>query len=183
MVPVFEAMRSLGQLPPEAMEGGRGGGHGEHDLYIRRPIAPGMALHTTADRYAVVVSKAGMNVFTQRANTAASDFRRLHVTDEPLPEHHRDRVLAMLHGQPVPVGCRLDRAAVQVHLPRRERGQPPGSFRWPVIEAVRVVEVQFEQDLDIVVAGPQSLQVPLDLDERRGQGVGRRCVGEMRGQR
>jgi len=25
VVPVFEAMRSLGQLPPEAMEGGRGG--------------------------------------------------------------------------------------------------------------------------------------------------------------
>jgi acyl dehydratase len=65
VVPVFEAMRSLGQLPPEAMGGGRGGGHGEHDLYIRRPISPGMALHTTADRYSVVVSKAGMNVFTR----------------------------------------------------------------------------------------------------------------------
>ena len=65
VVPVFEAMRSLGQLPPEAMDGGRGGGHGEHDLYIRRPISPGMALHTTAERYAVVVSKAGMNVFTR----------------------------------------------------------------------------------------------------------------------
>jgi len=47
------------------MGGGRGGGHGEHDLYIRRPISPGMALHTTADRYSVVVSKAGMNVFTR----------------------------------------------------------------------------------------------------------------------
>jgi acyl dehydratase len=65
VVPVFDAMRSLGQLPPEATAGGRGGGHGEHDLYIRRPISPGMALHTTADRYAVVVSKAGMNVFTR----------------------------------------------------------------------------------------------------------------------
>jgi acyl dehydratase len=65
VVPVFDAMRSLGQLPPEAMDGGRGGGHGEHDLYFRRPISPGMALHTTADRYAVVVSKAGMNVFTR----------------------------------------------------------------------------------------------------------------------
>jgi acyl dehydratase len=65
VVPVFDAMRSLGQLPAEAREGGRGGGHGEHDLYIRRPISPGMALHTTADRYAVVVSKAGMNVFTR----------------------------------------------------------------------------------------------------------------------
>ena len=69
VVPVFEAMRSLGQLPAEAMEGGRGGGHGEHDLYIRRPITPGMALHTTADRYAVVVSKAGMNVFTRLLST------------------------------------------------------------------------------------------------------------------
>lgn len=65
VVPVFDAMRSLGQLPPEATKGGRGGGHGEHDLYIRRPISPGMALHTTADRYAVVASKAGMNVFTR----------------------------------------------------------------------------------------------------------------------
>jgi len=65
VVPVFEAMRSLGQLPPEAMARGRGGGHGEHDLYIHQPISPGMALHTTADRYAVVVSKAGMNVFTR----------------------------------------------------------------------------------------------------------------------
>jgi hypothetical protein len=65
VVPVFDAMRSLGQLPAEATAGGRGGGHGEHDLYIRRPISPGMALHTTADRYAVVVSKAGMNVFTR----------------------------------------------------------------------------------------------------------------------
>jgi len=65
VVPVFQAMRSLGQLPQEATKGGRGGGHGEHDLYIRRAITPGMALHTTADRYAVVVSKAGMNVFTR----------------------------------------------------------------------------------------------------------------------
>ena len=29
-----------------------------------------MALHTTADRYAVVVSKAGMNVFTRLLSTA-----------------------------------------------------------------------------------------------------------------
>jgi len=65
VVPAFDAMRSLGQLPPEATAGGRGGGHGEHDLYLHRPISPGMALHTTADRYAVVVSKAGMNVFTR----------------------------------------------------------------------------------------------------------------------
>ena len=65
VVPVFDAMRTMGQPPPEAMEGGRSGGHGEHDLYIRRPISPGMALHTTADLYAVVVSKAGMNVFTR----------------------------------------------------------------------------------------------------------------------
>ncbi|HTX27237.1 MAG TPA: MaoC/PaaZ C-terminal domain-containing protein [Streptosporangiaceae bacterium] len=65
VVPVFQAMRSLPALPPEATAGGRGGGHGEHDLYFHRPISPGMALHTTADRHAVVVSKAGMNIFTR----------------------------------------------------------------------------------------------------------------------
>ena len=45
------------------MNGGRGGGHGEHELLIHKPITPGMVLHTTADRYAAIVSKAGMNVF------------------------------------------------------------------------------------------------------------------------
>jgi acyl dehydratase len=39
--------------------------HGEHDLYIHRPIQPGMDLHTTAERYCVVTSKAGMNVFVR----------------------------------------------------------------------------------------------------------------------
>jgi acyl dehydratase len=65
VVPVFDVFRSTVQLPPEAREGARGGGHGEHDLYIRRPITPGMVLHTTAELYAVETSKAGMNVFTK----------------------------------------------------------------------------------------------------------------------
>jgi acyl dehydratase len=63
VVPVFEAMKSVPSLPPEAVGNGRGGGHGEHELLIHRPIEPGMVLHTTADRYAVITSKAGMNVF------------------------------------------------------------------------------------------------------------------------
>ena len=65
VVPVFEAFRSVPQPPAAAMEGGRGGGHGEHELIIHKPITPGMVLHTTADRYAAVVSKAGMNVFNR----------------------------------------------------------------------------------------------------------------------
>jgi acyl dehydratase len=66
VVPVFEVFRGVAaSLPPEATAGARGGGHGEHDLYIRKPITPGMVLHTTAERHSVVVSKAGMNVFTK----------------------------------------------------------------------------------------------------------------------
>jgi acyl dehydratase len=65
VVPVFDVFRGLvSDLPKAATEGARGGGHGEHDLYVRKPITPGMVLHTTADLYAVEVSKAGMNVFT-----------------------------------------------------------------------------------------------------------------------
>jgi acyl dehydratase len=63
VVPVFEAFRSVPQPPADAMASGRGGGHGEHELIIHKPITPGTVLHTTADRYSVVVSKAGMNIF------------------------------------------------------------------------------------------------------------------------
>jgi acyl dehydratase len=63
VVPVFPAAWSMMDIPEEAMVGGRGGGHGEHDLFIHQPITPGMVLHTTCERYSVVVSKAGMNVF------------------------------------------------------------------------------------------------------------------------
>ncbi|MCW2523721.1 MAG: dehydratase [Frankiales bacterium] len=65
VVPVFEAFRSVAALPPESMVNGRGGGHGEHELIYHQPITPGMTLHTTADRYAVITSKAGMNVFVR----------------------------------------------------------------------------------------------------------------------
>jgi acyl dehydratase len=65
VAPVFEAFRSIPQLSAEAMVGGRGGGHGEHVLIYHKLITPGMTLHTTADRYAVVTSKAGMNVFVR----------------------------------------------------------------------------------------------------------------------
>jgi acyl dehydratase len=63
VVPVFQAFQNVEPLPPESMVGGRPGGHGEHELVIHRPITPKMVLHTTADRYSVVVSAAGMNVF------------------------------------------------------------------------------------------------------------------------
>jgi hypothetical protein len=46
-----------------------------------------------------------------------------------------------------------------------------------VVEHVLVVEVQLEQYLEIV-AGAQPLEIPLDLDEGRGQRVGRARVGE-----
>ncbi len=66
VVPVLQAfLTGLAPLPPEATAGARGGAHGEHDLYIRKPLMPGMTLHTTAERCAVVTSKAGMNVFTR----------------------------------------------------------------------------------------------------------------------
>jgi acyl dehydratase len=65
VVPVFRAFTSLPPIPPEAVTGGRGAGHGEHELFIRKPIAPRMSLHTTADRFSAVVSKAGMNVFAR----------------------------------------------------------------------------------------------------------------------
>jgi hypothetical protein len=71
---------------------------------------------------------------------------------------------------------------VQVDLSRRERGQAPGALGRAVVEKVSVVEVQLEQDLGIVVAGPQSLEIPLDLDQGRGQRMCGRCVGEMLGQ-
>jgi acyl dehydratase len=65
VVPVFSVFRSIPPAPAAAMENGRGAGHGEHELFIRRPITPGMTLHTTAERYAAVASKAGMNMFTK----------------------------------------------------------------------------------------------------------------------
>jgi hypothetical protein len=79
----------------------------------------------------------------------------------------------VLDGQPVPVGRRPDRAAVQVDLAGGEVLQALGPLGRPAVEPIVVVEVQFEQDLEIV-AGPQSLEIPLDLDEDRGQGMGRR---------
>ncbi len=65
VVPVFDVFRSAFNLPAEALENARSGGHGEHELFIRKPITPGMMLHTTADIYSVVTSKAGMNIFTR----------------------------------------------------------------------------------------------------------------------
>src|SRR3978361_2246863 len=56
VVPVFDAFRSIATPPAESMENGRGGGHGEHELIYHKPITPGMTLHTTADRYAVITS-------------------------------------------------------------------------------------------------------------------------------
>src|SRR4029077_7683047 len=62
----------------------------------------------------------------------------LDITDEPPPEHHRDRVLAVLDGQPVPVGRRPDRAAVQVDLAGGEVLQALGPLGRPTVEPVVV---------------------------------------------
>lgn len=56
-------------LPKEAVEGQRGGVHGEHDLYIRKPMVPGTWLHTTNERSSVTCSKAGMNVSVKLITT------------------------------------------------------------------------------------------------------------------
>jgi acyl dehydratase len=62
VVPVFTAFMGMGGIPAEATEGAVGGVHGTHDLYIHKPIEPGMNLHTTCTRCTVTTSKAGMNV-------------------------------------------------------------------------------------------------------------------------
>ncbi|HEY3943370.1 MAG TPA: MaoC/PaaZ C-terminal domain-containing protein [Acidimicrobiales bacterium] len=69
VVPVFPAFIGLPSLPAGAIAGARGGVHGEHDLYIHRPIEPGMDLHTVAERCSVVTSKAGMNTFVRLVST------------------------------------------------------------------------------------------------------------------
>jgi acyl dehydratase len=65
VAPVFPAFRGVGPIPPQATAGSTGGVHGTHDLYIHRPIAPGMRLHTTSERCSVVTSSAGMNIVTK----------------------------------------------------------------------------------------------------------------------
>jgi acyl dehydratase len=65
VVPIFDTFLSLGQPGEDATAGGRGAGHGEHELFIHRPIRPGETLHTTAEMGPVVTSKAGMNVFVK----------------------------------------------------------------------------------------------------------------------
>jgi acyl dehydratase len=65
VVPGLTPFLQVGILPPEAWEGGRGAGHGEHDLYIHRVPQPGTRLWTTAELSSVVASKAGMNVFSR----------------------------------------------------------------------------------------------------------------------
>jgi acyl dehydratase len=63
VTPALPVMMPLANLPDAATSERTGGVHGEHDLFIRKPIVPGMRLHTTGERVSVVVSKAGMNVF------------------------------------------------------------------------------------------------------------------------
>jgi len=65
----WNAFMGIPPLPPEAVEGVRGGVHGEHDLYIRKPMVPGSWLHTVSERSAVVCSAAGMNVFAKLVTT------------------------------------------------------------------------------------------------------------------
>jgi len=65
----WTAFMSLPPLPPEATEGVRGGVHGEHDLYIKKPVVPGSWLHTVGERSGIVCSSAGMNVFAKLVTT------------------------------------------------------------------------------------------------------------------
>jgi len=69
VVVAWSAFIGIPPLPPEAVEGQRGGVHGEHDLYIFKPMVPGSWLHTTGERSAVVCSRAGMNVFVKLVTT------------------------------------------------------------------------------------------------------------------
>lgn len=65
----WTAFMGMDALPPEATEGSHGGVHGEHDLFIHRPIVPGSWLQTVGERSAVVCSSAGMNVFAKLVTT------------------------------------------------------------------------------------------------------------------
>lgn len=61
----WNAFMGVAAMPPEASAGSVGGVHGEHDLFLRKPMVPGTWLHTTSERTAVVCSKAGMNTFVK----------------------------------------------------------------------------------------------------------------------
>ena len=112
VTPGLPVMMALTSLPAEATEGMRGGVHGEHDLYIRKPIVPGMSIHTTSERVAVVPSKAGMNVFpllrsvdddgdvvieqywsTMMMGKATGEARGTPPPDHTFPEEARDRLV------------------------------------------------------------------------------------------
>jgi acyl dehydratase len=69
VVPVFRAFMDMSALPPAALEGIRGGVHGEHDLYIHAPVVPGSHLHTMAERWCVTTSKPGMTVTVRLIST------------------------------------------------------------------------------------------------------------------
>jgi acyl dehydratase len=77
VVPVFPAFMGVSPIPPEATVGMTGGVHGTHDLFIHRPIEPGMHLHVTAERCSITTSSAGMNVATRLMATDAAG--ELHV--------------------------------------------------------------------------------------------------------
>jgi acyl dehydratase len=61
----FLATASTTILPPQALEGGRSAGHGEHDLYIHRQVPPGTVLYTSAQLNSIVVNKIGMNLVSR----------------------------------------------------------------------------------------------------------------------
>ncbi len=65
----WDAFIGAPPLPPGALEGHRGGVHGEHDLYVYKPMVPGTWLHSVSQRSAVVCSNAGMNVFMKLVTT------------------------------------------------------------------------------------------------------------------
>lgn len=65
----FPAVMAIVGLPPEALEGARGGMHGEYDLFIRKPVPISGFLHTTSELASVVTSRVGMNVFMHIRST------------------------------------------------------------------------------------------------------------------
>jgi acyl dehydratase len=154
LVPIFNVFRSIAAgLPPEATAGARGGGHGEHDLYIRKLITPGMALHTTAERYSAVVSKAGINTFTKvvsvdddgepvieqywsaiMAGEATGPSRGPEMPDHTFPEEARSRpvgtmILPTTRDQTFRyAGASGDRSAHHVSDQAAIKGGRPGKF-------------------------------------------------------
>jgi acyl dehydratase len=69
VVVAWTAFWDRAPIPPEATEGSSGGVHGEHDLYLRKPMVPGTWLNTVCEISAAVGSNAGLSVFLRLVST------------------------------------------------------------------------------------------------------------------